>query len=182
MPEPAITVPAGVRPLTHADALAPELRANMKQQRRLTLDKTSLSLPEIEAIRLRSAQVNGCQTCFGYRIGRDDPERAPRAAGRLTPEFYAAVLGDAEVGILTRREQLLRELTERYSLDHFSLDGDEAFWDQMRASFTDAEIVEAGITIMSFVMSARFNHVFGLDGDACEVPARTGADLAASAR
>jgi alkylhydroperoxidase family enzyme len=178
---PVITVPAGTRPLSRADELAPELRDAMKELRRLTLDGTSLSMTEIEAIRLRSAQLNGCRTCFGYRIERDDPERGARASGRLTQAFYDAVLGDGDIATLTEREQILRELTERYSLDHFSLDEDERFWARMRASFTDAEIVEAGITIMSFVMSARFNRVLGLDGDACELPSTAARILEASA-
>jgi alkylhydroperoxidase family enzyme len=177
---PQINVPEGKRPLDQADELAPGMRNAMKELRRLTLDENRLAFSEIEAIRLRSAQVNGCQTCFNYRMDRDDPERAARADGRLTPEFYAAVLGEGDLAVLTERERLVRELTERYSLDHFSLDQDEAFWARMKASFDDAELVEAGITIMSFAMSARFNHVFGLDGIACEIPGAADRELETS--
>ena len=167
---PHIRVPDGMRPLDRVDELAPELRAAMKELRRLTLDRTRLSLSEIEALRLRSAQLNGCETCSNFRIERDDPTRAPRAEGRLTPEFYAAVLGEGDLGVLTERERLVREFTERFTLDPFSLDNDEEFWAQMEASFDEQEIVEVGITVMSFVMSARFNHVLGVDGMVCEIP------------
>src|SRR5579871_5384608 len=107
---PAIAVPEGMRPLNRADELAPELRHAMKELRRLTLDCTNLSMSEIEAIRVKSAQVNGCRTCFDYRIERDDPDRGARAAGRLTPAFYNAVIDGVDLDVLTEREELLREL------------------------------------------------------------------------
>src|SRR5581483_5478869 len=100
---PRIDVPDGMRPLDRVDELAPAMRRSMKELRRLTLDETSLSLAEIEAIRLRSAQLNGCATCTNYRLERDDPVRAVRAEGRLTSEFYAAVLGDGDLAVLTER-------------------------------------------------------------------------------
>jgi alkylhydroperoxidase family enzyme len=172
---PRIDVPEGMRPLSRLDELAPGLRTAMKELRRVTLDETILPFSEIEVIRLRCAQLNGCRTCFSYRMERDDPERAARAGGRLTPEFYAAVLGDGDPGVLTEREVLLRELCERFYLDHFSLDEDEPFWERVRSAFTDAELAEATITLMSFGMSARLNRVLGVDGvsengDVCVVP------------
>ncbi|SRR5579884_703363 len=166
---PRIDVPHGMRPLDRVDELAPTLRRSMKELRRLTLDETRLSMSEIEALRLRSAQLNGCATCMRYRLERDDPARGARAEGRLTPEFYAAVLGEGDLSVLTERERLAREFTERFTVDHFSLDNDEEFWIRMKANFDDQEIVEVGITVMSFVMSARLNRVLGVDAVTCEI-------------
>lgn len=167
---PHVTIPEGMRPLSHVDELVPTLRTAMKELRRATLDDTSLPFAEIEVIRLRCAQLNGCETCFDYRMDRDDPVRAARADGRLTSAFYAAVIGEGDTGILTEREQLIREFCERFCADHFSLDGDDAFWARLKERFGDTELVEIGITVMSFAMSARFNHVLGVDAAACDVP------------
>lgn len=167
---PQITVPDGMRPLSYVDELAPTLRKAMKELRRATLDDTSLPFTEIEVIRLRCAQLNGCETCLSYRMDRDDPQRGARADGRLTPEFYAAVIGEGDLDALTEREQLIREFCDRFYGDHFALDHDEAFWARMKAHFTDNELVEVGIVLMSFGMSARFNHVLGVDEVVCEVP------------
>jgi len=167
---PHIAVPDGVRPLSYVDELAPRLRAAMNELRRATLDDTSLAFAEIELIRLRCAQLNGCRTCFDYRMDRDDPERAARADGRLTPAFYAAVVGDADATVLTARERLIRELCGRFSDEHLSLDDDEELWALLKAHFSDTELVEVGITIMSFAMSARFNRMLGVDEVFCEAP------------
>jgi hypothetical protein len=49
--------------------------------------------------------------------------------------------------VLTPREVLIRELCERFSLDHFSLDGDEPFWARVKKAFTDVELVEATVAV-----------------------------------
>jgi alkylhydroperoxidase family enzyme len=165
-----IEVPDQTAPLERVDELAPSLRVAMKEMRRATLDETQLEFAEIEVVRLRCAQINGCETCFGYRMVRDDPARAARAQGRLTDEFYASIVGDAEpVGVLTPREILLREFCDRFYGDHFALSDDDEFWARLHEVFDDAELTEAGITVMSFGMSARFNHVFGVDAAACDI-------------
>jgi alkylhydroperoxidase family enzyme len=127
-----------------------------------------LSITEIEVIRVRSAQLNGCRTCLTFRIGRDDPERAAGAEHRLTEEFYVAILGEGDPAVLTGREQLARELTERFATDHFTLDEDDEFWARAASHFDDAGLVELTLTVASFCMSARFNHVLGLDA-VCEI-------------
>lgn len=165
---PRIHVPDGMAPLQRADELAPAIRGANRRLRQATLDETRLPIAEIEVLRVRSAQLNGCQACLGYRMARDDPERAAGAEDRLTDDFYAAVLGEGDLGVLTERERLVRELTGRFITDHFSLDDDEWFWGRVKASFDDAELVELAMTIASFSMSARFNHVLGLDG-VCEI-------------
>lgn len=165
-----IDVPEGVDPLLHADALAPVIRGANRAMRKVTLDDTSLRISEVEVIRLRCAQLNGCLVCSDYRLDRDDPDRAARAADRFSPEFYAAILGEGPLEALTIRERLVRELAERFTLDHFSLVDDEPFWDRMHTHFSDTEIVDAGMVVASFCMSGRFNRVLGLDErDSCPI-------------
>lgn len=178
---PRIEVPAGVAPLQRCDELAPALRSAAKELRRATLDGTRLSVADIEVIRVRSAQLNGCQTCLNFRIGRDDPSRAGAAAARLTDDFYLAITGDGPVGPLSERERLVRTFTERFILDHRSLDADEALWARLKAEFGDGELVELTMTVASFMMSARFNHVLQVD-DVCEIdwPGRLAAHTATS--
>ena len=152
-----------MRPLSRVDELAPSLRAAMKELRRATLDDTSLPFTEIEVIRVRCAQLNGCETCFNCRMDRDDPERAARADGLADARVLRGRRRREDLAVLTERERLIREFCGRYSNDHFSLDEDEELWARMKARFGDTELVEIGITVMSFTMSARFNHVLGVD-------------------
>ena len=103
MVNPRIQIPDGKAPLQQADDLAPALRNSLKEMRRLTLDATSLSVEEIEVIRVRSAELNGCRTCLSYRTGRDDPQRAGASAQRMDDDFYAAITGEGAPGALTDR-------------------------------------------------------------------------------
>ena len=178
MVNPRIQIPDGKAPLQQADDLAPALRNSLKEMRRLTLDATSLSVEEIEVIRVRSAELNGCRTCLSYRTGRDDPQRAGASAQRMDDDFYAAITGEGAPGALTDRETIARELTTRWVQDHFALDADEAFWQFVKRHYDDAGLVELALTIASFSMSARFNHVLGLD-EICEIdwPGKTQARL-----
>lgn len=176
---PRIHVPEGMAPLQRADELAPAVRAANRRLRQATLDETRLPITEIEVLRVRSAQLNGCETCLGYRMARDDPARAAGAEDRLTDAFYAAIVGDGDLSVFTDRERIVRELTERFITDHFSLDDDEPFWARVRDHFDDAELVELTMSIASFMMSARFNHVLGLD-TVCDIdwPGKTAPRLA----
>jgi alkylhydroperoxidase family enzyme len=171
---PRIDIPDGLAPLQQVDQLAPGLRGPMKELRRATLDDSGLAITDIEVIRVRSAQLNGCQTCLNYRVLRDDPKRAAGAEQRLSDGFYLAITGDGDPAPLTERELLIREFTERFVTDHFSLDGDEVFWARLKTHFSDEALVELALTVASFSMSARFNHVLGVDA-VCEIdwPGRT---------
>ena len=60
-----------------------------------------------------------------------------------------------------------RDFAERFALDHLSMD--DPFWDRMRASFTDTEIVDLGLCVGMWVSQGRLNQVLDVDGG-CRVP------------
>jgi alkylhydroperoxidase family enzyme len=144
------------------------LRLALREMRRITFDETGLRITDIEIIRVRSAQLNGCQTCLSFRVVRDDPARAVGAEDRLGDDFYLAITGDGPITPLNDRERLIREFCGRFVTDHVSMDQDEAFWQRLKTHFNDAGLVELAMTVASFCMSARFNHVLGID-EVCEI-------------
>jgi len=123
---------------------------------------STLPLREFEAARTRIAQINQCHFCLDWRTQRDGE--------RVDEGFYGQVERWRDSPLLSGRERLAAELAERFAVDHLSLDSDEAFWAQLHAAFTDAEIVELTLCIGMWVVGGRVNHVFGLD-TACVLPA-----------
>lgn len=127
-------------------------------------EHSTLSLREFEAARLRIAQVNHCMFCLDWRTERDG-ERVPES-------FYGEIehwRDGAGTDDLTPRERLAAEYAERFAADHLSLDGDEGFWERMKAAYTDAEIVELSMSIGSWIAFGRVNHVLGVDAE-CRLP------------
>jgi alkylhydroperoxidase family enzyme len=68
---------------------------------------------------------------------------------------------------LSARERLAAEFAERYASDHLGMDDD--LWDRLHAQFSDAELVDLGLCVASWLALGRFNQVFDIDG-ACRVP------------
>ena len=93
------------------------------------------------------------------RPGRRRPTTSTR---RSTPRS-----GARDYDGLTEREQLCAEFAELFATDHLSMD--DAFWARLHAAFTDAEIVELGISVGMWVSQGRLNQVLDVDGG-CRVP------------
>jgi AhpD family alkylhydroperoxidase len=125
-------------------------------------EHTTLSLREFEAARLRIAQVNHCLFCLDWRTERDGE--------KVGEDFVDEVAGGAGAEPLTEREALAAEYATRFAADHLSLDGDEAFWARMHASYSDTEIIELSMCIGSWIAFGRLNHVLGVDA-VCTLPA-----------
>jgi hypothetical protein len=68
---------------------------------------------------------------------------------------------------LADRERLSAEFAERYAGDHLGMD--DELWDCLHAHFTDAELVDLGLCVASWLALGRFNRVFDIDG-VCRVP------------
>ena len=64
-----------------------------------------------------------------------------------------AELADFEQGDFSEREKLALRFAERMALDHHRLD--DAFFHQLRAVFTDPEIVELGMITAQFISFGR---------------------------
>ena len=59
------------------------------------------------------------------------------------------------------RDRLAVEYAERFALDHHTLD--DAFFARLRASFTDAEVLDLTVCIGGWLALGRTLHVLGLD-------------------
>jgi alkylhydroperoxidase family enzyme len=120
---------------------------------------TTLGLREFEAARLRIAQINGCVFCLDWRTDRDGE--------KVDDGFEDAVLEWRTTDAFDERTRLAAEYAERYTLDHHGLD--DEFWGRMRATYTDAEVVELSMCLGSWLAFGRLNHVLGIDG-VCVLP------------
>jgi AhpD family alkylhydroperoxidase len=103
-----------------------------------------------EAVRMRIAQINGCPICLRYRA----PEGA--AAG-LTEAFYDEVAAYATSFLFDAREKLAIEYTEKFLLDHYSID--DAFFGQLKELFTETEIMNLTIVIARHMAFGRITMV-----------------------
>lgn len=84
----------------------------------------------------------------------------------VTEEMYRHVAEYRERDDYTEREKLAIEYAERFALDHTNLDDD--FWRRMRAGYSDEEIVDLTLCIVTFIGLGRMLSVFGID-PACPV-------------
>ncbi len=67
----------------------------------------------------------------------------------------------------TERERIALEFAEKLALDHHSL-ADE-FFRRLRASFSDAEVVELGMAIGQYIGFGRLLMVLDLERTVCEI-------------
>ena len=144
---------------------APDLTIPAAQLSSAVYEKSTLPLREFEAARITIARINDCQLCLGWRSGRDTPSRVDQA-DEVDEAFYEQIRNRDYAG-LTEREQLCAEFAELFATDHLSMD--DAFWARLHAAFTDAEIVELGISVGMWVSQGRLNQVLDVDGG-CRVP------------
>ena len=148
--------------------------------------ETKLPYRVIEAARYRTAQINGCALCQGFRAARDlvgyfetfggDFSRSFAGRTEEVPDerFYAAIdenWRNAEPGILDEADQLAIEFAERMGRDPHSFEADEAFWDKLHAVFTDARIVDLTLAVASWIVGGRVAHILGTDPVVCSVHA-----------
>ncbi|MGI9601832.1 MAG: carboxymuconolactone decarboxylase family protein [Acidimicrobiales bacterium] len=81
-------------------------------------------------------------------------------------DLYEAVQQWRDTDGFTERERLAAEYAERFALDHTNLD--DEFWARMRASYTDAEILELSMAIGTFISLGRTLAVLDV-ADECEL-------------
>ena len=67
----------------------------------------------------------------------------------------------------TERERIALEFAEKLALDHHSLD--DEFFRRLRASFSDAEVVELGMAIGQYIGFGRLLMVLDLERTVCEI-------------
>jgi alkylhydroperoxidase family enzyme len=153
-----------------------------------TYQHSKLSLREFEGARARTAEINGCQVCQGWRSVRDLPgyfaavggqyEKSIAVNGAPPDEaYYAAVSEWRTAPLYSERERLAIEYAEGLGLDPKHIAADDEFWGRMHAAFSDEEIVDLSYCVACWMGLGRVAHVLGLDA-VCSIRAPE-ADLAA---
>ena len=85
----------------------------------------------------------------------------------LSEDLYANVARWADHPNFTQAERVALEYTEKFALDHQALDA--AFFDRMRAHWTDDEIVEISICVGTWMSLGRVIRVLGAEVS-CPLP------------
>lgn len=176
---PRVTVPTAFEhdPSAYVwGTLAPVVGAAAGAYSRAVYEHSTMSLREMEAARMRTAQINGCMLCMDMRAARDleghlersggNPALSVSARGGPAPDeaFYAKVEGWREADCFSPRERLVIEYAERLGEAPRSMAEDEDFWARMHDAFSDAEIVDMTFAIVSWIAFGRLTHTLELDG------------------
>jgi len=143
----AYTDPMPLRILAYADHDAPPDDGD----RHPNYPRHLLEGKLLELVRIRSAQLGGCEPCSASR----------KVEG--ADEAMACYLNPAMSSDLTPRERLALEFLELLATDHHRI-GDDLYR-RLAEHFTTAEIVELGLTCASTMGTHRFMHTLNLFGD-----------------
>jgi alkylhydroperoxidase family enzyme len=84
----------------------------------------------------------------------------------ITEEMYAHVAEYRERDEYTEREKLAIEYAERFALDHTAIDDD--LFRRLRAVYSDAEVVDLTLLLVTFLGLGRMLAVLGID-PACAI-------------
>jgi alkylhydroperoxidase family enzyme len=106
----------------------------------------------LELLRIRSAQLGGCEPCM-----------ASRKVDSATEEIVACLVDPSLSQRLTPREQIALEYLQLLATDHFKI-GDEMYR-RLAEHFTSGEIVELGLTCSHMIGTHRFMHTMNIYGD-----------------
>ncbi len=116
--------------------------------------KSNLDIRVREAIRMRIAQINQCQVCLNFRF----PELVD--AG-IDETFYTQVESWQDSQSLKPKEKLGIQYAERFIADHLAID--DAFFDQLKTSFSNQEIYEMTVTIAGLLANGRVMQVLQVE-------------------
>ena len=171
VPDAHMTDPLGYVLSHHA----PEIGRAAGDFVRSVYQSMRLPLRVAEAARYRTAQINGCLVCQSFRAGDHldaylesvggDASHSVVARGGEKPDeaFYAAVAEWRASPLFDTRERLAIEYAERLADNPRDLPQDGAFWNRLRAAYSDAEIADLTLAIGCWMAMGRFTHVLGLD-------------------
>ncbi|MFN3863163.1 MAG: carboxymuconolactone decarboxylase family protein [Erythrobacter sp.] len=106
--------------------------------------KLNRSLPErlVELVRLRVAFFNQCRSCMAIRY-------ADAVADGVTEALVCSLERPQEAENLSAAEKVAIRYGELMATDHLAVD--DALYDELREHFTEAQIVELGMTVAFFV-------------------------------
>ena len=100
----------------------------------------------VELVRLRIAFFNQCRSCMAIRY-------SDAVADGVTEALVCSLERPQEAENLTPAEKVAIRYGERMATDHLSID--DALYAELRAHFTEPEIVELGMTCAFFVEIGR---------------------------
>lgn len=106
----------------------------------------------LEMLRIRSAQLGGCEPCMDAR-----------KVDSVTDEVAACLISPSMRGDLTVREQRALEFLDLLATDHHKID--DAVYRGLAEVFTTAEIIELGSTCGHMIGTHRFIHTLDPYGD-----------------
>lgn len=119
------------------------------------ISKAGQTLPArlVELVRLRVAFHNQCRSCMAmrYQSGIDDG---------VTEALVCSLEKPAEAPDLTDAEKAALAYADLFANNHFAID--DAVYDNLRQYFTEAEIVELGTLVASFVGFGRLAATFDM--------------------
>lgn len=153
-----------------ATKLAPEIMGKAAQFSQEVYAKSKLSLREFEGARIRTAEINGCMICQDFRAARDISQTYAGLTKSVADngespgeDFYQAAKKGHSSPLFSKRESLAIHFAEGFGEAPKELAHDEAFWAEMKANFTDAEIVDLAHSVAAWCGLGRVAHVLGLD-------------------
>ena len=168
---------------------APEIGAAAGGFAKAVYQHSRLPLRVLEAARYRTAAINGCELCIGFRaaehvgplldaMGGDSAASIATRGGPAPDEaFYAAVADWRASPWLSERERLAAEYAERVGEAPRSLEGDNALWARLHIAFTPTELVDLTLCLAAWIGLGRVAHVLELDG-VCAAAAYSRAQVA----
>jgi len=119
------------------------------------LSKAGQTLPPrlVELVRLRIAFHNQCRSCMAmrYQSGIDDG---------VTEDLVCSLEKPMEAPDLTDAEKAALGYADLFANNHFAID--DKVYDNLRKYFTEAEIVELGTFVASFVGFGRLAATFDM--------------------
>jgi alkylhydroperoxidase family enzyme len=76
-------------------------------------------------------------------------------------EAKVAAINDETSDLLSPRERAAVRFAEKLAIDHQKID--DALWAELRAQFSEAELIELAMHTTLFIGLGRFNEVMGLE-------------------
>jgi alkylhydroperoxidase family enzyme len=76
-------------------------------------------------------------------------------------EAKIAAIDDESADLLTPRERVAVKFAEKLAVDHHKVD--DALWAELRAQFTEAEVIELAAHTTLYIGFGRLNDVIGID-------------------
>lgn len=117
--------------------------------------KRNRTLPPrlIELVRLRVAFHNQCRSCMAIRY----PDALDDG---LTEDLVCSLEKPMEADDLTEAEKLAIRYGELFATNHLAID--DAFYERLKAQFTEPEIVELGLNVALFVGVGRLSATWAM--------------------